>query len=243
MKKEDGIFVKKILKKTGRAINMYNLVEENDRVLVAISGGKDSLSLLKLLADRLRHIPIVYKIFAIHVNITNLSYQADFSYLENFCDLLNVELKIIEKPLTVFEKGESPCYNCSKSRRKNIFDFAKEIGCNKIAFGHHRDDVIETLFMNMSLQGSFSSMPPSLSIFDGAIKIIRPLYLLTNKELVRYADIMNFKPMKSICEYEDLSSREKVKKIISSFDEIYPDASRNIFKSMSNIQEEYLPKK
>ena len=138
----------------------YALIEEGDRILIAVSGGKDSLALLELMAARVRVLKPRFSVVAAHVVMTNIPYQSDTQYLIDFAQSLGVEMHIVETSFDATgDTRKSPCFLCSWNRRKALFETAKALGCNKIALGHHQDDVLVTLLMNMTFQGAFSTMP------------------------------------------------------------------------------------
>ena len=150
----------KISKKVGKAIFEHNMIEEGSRVLVGLSGGKDSLILLEALADRRKHFPFDFSLYAIHVSASQIGYKMDTGYLDEFCKSIGVPLFLeeIEVDLEIDPK-KSPCFICSWNRRKRIFEKSKELECNKVALGHHKDDAIQTLLLNMIYHGSYSSLP------------------------------------------------------------------------------------
>lgn len=239
---EEKIFINKMNKKVGKTINQYGLIDENDRILVGLSGGKDSFTLLQTISERRKHLPINYDVFACHVNITNLPDKIDIEYLQNFCDKLNVPFKIVHMEMEIRENTlESPCYYCSSLRRSQLFALADELKCNKLALGHHLDDIIETLFMNMAYHGKLYAMPAKLSMFNGTLHMIRPLSEMTEEQTKEYARIMQYKPETARCPYGKTSTRKTVKDIVEELGDLIPAARQNIFKSMSNINFEYLP--
>jgi tRNA(Ile)-lysidine synthase TilS/MesJ len=232
----------KISNKVGKMLNEHQLVEAGDSVLVGLSGGKDSMILLEALADRRRHLPFDFRLFAVHVSATGIGYEMDTSYLQEFCTGLDVPLYLeeIEVDLTADPK-KAPCFVCSWHRRKRIFELSKELACNKVALGHHKDDAIQTLLMNLIYHGSISSLPQKLSMFGGRIHLIRPLLFIPEKELTHYATLRSFQKQEKSCPYDDKTRRESIKEIIRQFDHLNKDARRNIFLAMDNIYEEYLP--
>jgi len=232
----------RIEKSVGRAINTYSLIKENDRVAVALSGGKDSLVLLETVSNRRRRLPVTYDVMAVHVHVKNIGYETDLNFLKSFCDKLNVPLHIIEAEADLERKNnKSVCFICSWLRRKLLFDFVKETKCSKLAFGHHRDDAIETLLMNMISNSSISSMPPLLSMFSGEFELIRPLILLGEDEIIKYAGLKNYPPQVKVCPHGDDTGRAHAKKILIEMEKADKNARHNIYSSMSNIHCEYLP--
>ncbi len=232
----------KIEKSLGRAIHRYSLIKDKDRVAVALSGGKDSLVMLETLANRRKRLPINYEVTAVHVHVKNIGYETDLNFINRFCDDLNVPLHVIETEADL-EKytGKAMCYICSSLRRKELFDYVKKEKCNKLAFGHHRDDVIETLLMNMISNSSISAMPPSLSMFDGEFDLIRPLILLSEDEIQEYARLRNYPQQVKRCPHGDDTRRAEAKRLLIEMVKIDKNARQNIYGSMSNVQSLYLP--
>ncbi|PKL17138.1 MAG: tRNA 2-thiocytidine(32) synthetase TtcA [Spirochaetae bacterium HGW-Spirochaetae-5] len=242
MKNSAEQYFLKIEKSVGRAINAYSLIKENDRVAVALSGGKDSLVMLETLANRRRRLPVNYDVIAVHVHVRNIGYETDLDFIKNFCDTLNVGLYVIETEADLErDKNKSICFICSWLRRKELFDFVKKEKCNKLAFGHHRDDAIETLLMNMISNSSISSMPPSLPMFGGEFDLIRPLILLGEDEIREYAVLKKYPPQVKLCPHGDDTRRGDAKRLLVEMEKIDKNARQNIFSAMSNIHGEYLP--
>ncbi len=238
----DQYYFLKIEKSLGRAIHRYSLIKENDRVAVALSGGKDSLVMLETLANRRKRLPINYEVMAIHVHVSNIGYETDLSFIKRFCDELNVPLHIINTEADLEKhKDKAICFICSSLRRKELFDFVKKEKCNKLAFGHHRDDAIETLLMNMMSNSSISAMPPSLSMFSGEFDLIRPLILLAEDEIREYARLRNYPQQVKICPHGDATRRADAKRLLIEMEKIDKNARQNIYGAMSNVQSLYLP--
>lgn len=241
MQSEDH-YIEKTIKAVGRAINRYGLIKKDDRVAVALSGGTDSLVLLESLALRKKRLPIDYFLAAVHVEITEGFYRSDRGHLEEFCGRLGVPLVWRTISLGIdADFRETPCFICSKKRRNELFKAADELGCGLLAFGHHMDDAVETLMLNMVFSGSMSSMPPSLEIFGGRLKIIRPLILITEENVKRYAAIRGFPRQAKECLHGGDSMRKEMKMIIAEFQRMNKKARTNIFRAMSNIHGMYLP--
>jgi tRNA(Ile)-lysidine synthetase-like protein len=234
--------MRKFYRKTGKAIKDYNLVEAGDKILVGVSGGKDSMALLEVLATRAKSRLESYTLVAAHIDVENIEYETDIVYLQEFCDKLGVEFvaKVIKVDLTI-ESPKPVCFVCAWNRRKALFELAEEYGCNKLALGHHKDDAIETLLMNMMNNGVMSSMPAKLSMFDGVFTLIRPFIYLKDAEVVEYAAFQNFKKQVKFCPHEDKTQRNKTKLLISELEKFNPHIRSNIFASMSNVHPEYLP--
>ncbi len=241
MNKQGKHYIEKIRRKAGRAINEFCLINEGDRVAVALSGGVDSLVLLEILVSRLARLPIRYEVFAVHVTMPNAPYSVDIAALRQFCDANGVMLHLTEINLEQRSDRDALCFSCAFLRRKALFDWMKEHRCNRLAFGHHMDDAIETLFLNMVFQANFSTMPPGLSLFGGEFDIIRPLIFLSSDEIRTYAASVGIVPMASPCPYGEKTNREKIKKMLSDLEALHRNAKKNIFAAMENIRSEYLP--
>ncbi|MGB5989125.1 MAG: ATP-binding protein [Marinifilaceae bacterium] len=240
--KKKTVFMRKFYRKTGKAISDYNLIEEGDRILVGVSGGKDSLALLEVLAMRAKGRKENYTIIAAHIDAENIEYETDITYLQDFCDKLGV--LFIAKTIKVDfqEQSNKPvCFVCSWNRRKALFELADEYKCNKLALGHHKDDAIETLLMNMMNNGIMSSMPAKLSMFDGLFTLIRPFIYQKDADVVEYATYQDFKKQVKFCPHENKTQRNRAKELVSQLESFNPHVRSNIFAAMSNIHTEYLP--
>ncbi len=238
----DSRYLLQVQKNVGRAINHYGLIAAGDRIAVGLSGGKDSIVLLEALAVRRRWIPIHYDIHAVHINVKNITRDLDLDYYEKFCGDLDITFhhRTIEIDLNR-DPNKTVCFVCAWHRRKELFSIVKELHCGRLALGHHMDDALETLFLNMTFNSSISSMPPKLSMFGGEFDIIRPLILLKEKEVERYARIRKFPVEKSQCPYGNTTRRADMKRLIGELSKMNGKAKNNIYKSMSNIHGEYLP--
>jgi len=242
MKDNSEQYFLRIEKSVGRAINSYSLIKENDKVAVALSGGKDSLVMLETISNRRKRLPVTYDVMAVHVHVKNIGYETDLDFLNRYCDELGVPLHIIETDADLErDKNKSICFICSWLRRKELFNFVKKEKCSKLAFGHHRDDAIETLLMNMISSSSISSMPPSLSMFGGEFDLIRPLILLGEDEIREYAVLRNYPPQVKICPHGDDTRRADAKRLLVEMEKIDKNARQNIYSAMSNIHSDYLP--
>lgn len=235
---------RRIGKQFGRATLGYSMFEDGDRILVALSGGKDSLTLLQLMAERSRIFKPRISVVAAHVTMTNIPYKADIGYLKEFCTSQGIELHILESGFDAStDTRKSPCFLCSWNRRKALFTLAQEIGCNKIALGHNMDDFIETMLMNMTFQGAFSAMAPVMKMEKFPITIIRPLCLVNESDVEAYAKESAFPPQTKNCPYENDSNRKAMKELLAHLETLNPEARYNLWGSMSNIQAGLLPPK
>lgn len=228
--------------RVAKAIGAYQMIDKNDRVLVAISGGKDSLVLLEALSALRNYDFLQFELEALHINVEDVSYQVDREKLTSLADGLSVKLQIKNIQAGIENRGKkTPCFVCSWHRRKALFTFAVENGFQKIAFGHHMDDAVETLLINMAYHGNISSLPGKLTMFEDAIQLIRPLILLTNKDTSEFARIRKYPQLKAECPFEDTTYRKTARDFIKQLESLHPNAKRNLFNSLSNIDREYLP--
>ncbi len=221
----------------------YGLIADGDYILIGLSGGKDSLALTELLGRRARiHVPS-FKVCALHVRVKERDYHTDLSYLQSFCAEAGVPLIIRDASIGEERKSDeaNPCFLCSWYRRKMLFRVAQELGCNKIAFGHHRDDIIETLLMNLIYQGAFATMPPLLQMDKMPLQIIRPLCLIDEAELAKYAMLRGYERQTKLCPFEHVSSREQARKLLAQIKAMNPEANDSIYAALTNIKNDYLP--
>ena len=228
-----------ISKRVGKAIMDYKLLADGDKILVAVSGGKDSLTLLKVLEDRRSFVPIKYEILAVHVDMGYPCHHPKI--LAEYFKRMEVEYHIEKIDIL---KGKSrkdiSCFWCSWNRRKALFEVTKRFQCTKLALGHHKDDIIETILMNMFFNGEISGMNPKQELFKGAITIIRPLAYVDEDLIVRLAKDLEFPHHKCTCPNSVTSQRTKITKIIKALKKDCPDVKTNIFRSIKRIRSEYL---
>ena len=241
---EEDILMRRIGQRFNKGVVKYRLIDDGDKILVGLSGGKDSLALLELLAKRSRILKPKFSVVAVHVSMTNIPYQADLDYLRNYAEELGVPFIHYE---TSFDPStdtrKSPCFLCSWNRRKALFTVAKEQGCNKIALGHHMDDILETLLMNITFQGAFSTMPPKLVMKKFDMTIIRPMCMVHEADLEEMAVVRNFRKQIKNCPYETQSNRTDMKGVLKQLETLNPEARYSLWGSMTNVQEELLPDK
>ncbi|MBN2126675.1 MAG: tRNA 2-thiocytidine(32) synthetase TtcA [Deltaproteobacteria bacterium] len=237
-----GYAAKEIRRLCGKALHGRNMIADGDHVLVAVSGGKDSLSLLWLLRERLKRIPIAYEITAVHVDP---GFGADSAgRLESFFRENGFNHRVVRSDIGPRAHGpenrENPCFLCSHLRRKILFETAAEIGCNKLAFGHHKDDVIETFFLNLFYGASISTMKPVQELFDGKLTVIRPLFLADEDLVRRYAAGMDWPEIDLGCPTAGSSRREKIKEMLREFYRGNRKIKGNIFHALHNVNPDYL---
>jgi len=233
---------KKICRKMGTTMRDHAMVSEGDHLLVGLSGGKDSMILLEALAERLRAVPFEYTLSAAHIEAGGIGYEIDRERLTSFCDNLGIPLHYRSiQPDLEKDPSKTACFICSWHRRKELFKLTKELKCNKLALGHHRNDAVETLLMNMIYHGSISSLPYSLNMFEGRVELIRPMMDLDERMLEEYAGLNDLVKIAKSCPHEDRTQREKIAGLLRQVEDLHGPGSYNIFKSMDKIFEEYLP--
>ena len=211
----------------------YHLIDDGDYILVALSGGKDSLCLLEMLSLRQRIFMPRFKIEAIHIRMENIAYETDTHYLEEFCQQHNVNLHVVNASFDAStDKRKSPCFLCSWNRRKKMFNLAQELGCNKIALGHHMDDIIHTALMNECFQGRFDTMPVSLKMKKMPLTIIRPLCLCHEADIQAYAEQQGYQKQQKTCPYEKDSYRTDIQRIFHQIQTLNPEARYSIWNAL-----------
>ncbi len=225
-------------KKVGKAIWDYRMLEEGDRVLLAVSGGKDSLSLLRIMKERLKFVPIEYEIIACHVD---MGFDwVDGEALKAHFEQEGVRYVVAKPEKEWMENKPSTCFWCSWSRRRVLFGMTAEMGCSKLALGHHMDDIIETMLLNLLFNGEIGTMKPRQEMFQGRFTIIRPLAYVQEKELKRLAAKLGLPVTESQCVNGERSKRRLVKGIISEVERHNRNVKKNIFRSLQRVREEYL---
>ena len=220
----------------------YSMLADNDQVLIAVSGGVDSLVLTWILNYWQQKAPIQYNILAVCVDN-----GFDTSISDNVAKQLR-EINIpylIEKTdfwerATAAEDGKSTCYHCARLRRNLLFSIAEQQGFNKIAFGHHKDDILETFFINLLYAGNISTMVPRQELFEGRTNIIRPMAYLEKKDIQNIAKKVNITPVKNPCPKDSDSKRQEARKVVASLSDLDPKVKSNIFAALSNIRQGYM---
>ncbi len=217
----------------------YDMIAAGDKILVAVSGGKDSLTMLQVLNDRKAFVPIKYDLLAVHVD---MGYPCQHpKILAEYFKKMGVDYHIEKIDIL---KGKSrkdiSCFWCSWNRRKALFQTADRLGCTKVALGHHMDDICETILLNLFFQGEFSAMNPKQELFKGKITIIRPLAYVEEELIRKFAKTLDFPHHKCACPNAITSQRTKVEQIIKDLEKISPDIKKNIFRSVKRIKKDYL---
>ncbi|MDD5653168.1 MAG: ATP-binding protein [Candidatus Omnitrophica bacterium] len=228
-----------ISKRVGKAITDYNMLSEGDKICVAVSGGKDSLTMLRVLQDRQAFVPIKYKLLAVHVD---MGYPCQHpKILAEYFKKHDVEYHIEKIDIL---KGKTrkdiSCFWCSWNRRKALFSVADRFGCSKVALGHHKDDIAETILMNLFFHGEISAMNPKQELFKGKITVIRPLAYVDEEMIVKFSKELDFPHHKCACPNSATSNRTKVGEIIKDLRKVCPDVKTNICRSIKRIKTDYL---
>lgn len=230
---------KRIESNVGKAIADYNMIEAGDTVLACISGGKDSYAMLAALMALRERAPISFRLIAMNLDQKQPGFPADV--LPKYLEGLGIEYRIVEQDTysIVKEKipeGKTTCSLCSRLRRGVIYRTAKELGANKIALGHHRDDIVHTLFLNMLFGGKLKAMPPKLVTDDGAHVVIRPLAYCGEADIARFARGMAFPIIPcNLCGSQKNLQRQKVREMMADWDRRYPGRTESVFTALQNI--------
>ena len=228
----------------GQALHRYQMISDGDRIVVGLSGGADSLTLMQMLIERLSRIPITYELFAVYIDP---GFEGSFAEpLEIYCGKAGFPLRVEYTDYGLLghssDNRENPCFLCSRLRRKRLFEIAAELGCNKLALGHNKDDIIETLFMNICYAGEISTMLPVQTFFQQKFTLIRPLAHADEDLIRRFAKDQRFPEFLNPCPTAATSKRREVKLLLKQLYRSNKKIKGNIFRSMSNVKPEYLLK-
>ena len=230
---------KRLRRNVGNAIVDYNMIEEGDRVMVCLSGGKDSYGMLDILLNLRHSAPVDFELVAVNLDQKQPGFPEEV--LPDYLTALGVPFYVLEKDTysivkEVIPEGKTTCGLCSRLRRGSLYGFAQDIGASKIALGHHRDDIVETLFLNMFFNGSLKAMPPKLLSDDRRNVVIRPLAYCKEKDLARYADYKAFPIIPcNLCGSQENLQPVQVKKMLAEWERQYPGRTETIFRSIRNV--------
>jgi tRNA 2-thiocytidine biosynthesis protein TtcA len=227
----------------GKAIHRYDMIQNDDRILVALSGGADSLTMCRLLNDRRTRAPIHYELTAVYLDP---GFDGSFAgQLEDYCDRNGFPIRI---EYTDFgrlghssENRENPCFLCSRLRRKRLFELADELGCSKLALGHNKDDIIETLFLNIFYAGEISTMLPRQDLFNKQMTIIRPLAFADETLIREFSAERQLPVFTNPCPAAANSRRQQVKSLLNRLYRSNDKIKGNIFRAMHHVKRDYLP--
>ncbi len=230
---------KRLRRNAGNAIVDYNMIEHGDRVMVCVSGGKDSYAMLDILLSLRKSAPVDFELIAVNLDQKQPGFPEEV--LPAYLSALGVSYYVLEKDTysivrEVVPEGKTTCGLCSRLRRGSLYGFAQDIGATKIALGHHRDDIVETLFLNMFFNGKLKAMPPKLLSDDRKNVVIRPLAYCKEKDLDRYARFREFPIIPcNLCGSQENLQRVQVKRMLADWEREYPGRTESIFRSICNI--------
>lgn len=226
--------MQKLLSKTRQAIKDFDMIQDNDKIAVGLSGGKDSLTLLSILKNYQKFSPQSFELIAITLNAGDV----DNSPLYKFCEELDVPFYEIQTDIKeiVFDirKEKNPCSLCAKLRRGALNDNAKKLGCNKVALGHHKDDAVETFLMSMFYEGRISCFSPKTYLDRQDLTVIRPMVYIDEYMTKRATKLYNYPVIENSCPANGNTKREDIKNLISDLGKNFPDIKRNLFGSLNN---------
>ena len=224
--------MKRLLSLTRAAVEKYGMIEENDRIAVGVSGGKDSVALLTALAELRRFYPKRFEVVAVTLDYQFNNTDGDFSQIAELCEKYGIEYVVKKTNLyhIIFEtrKESNPCSLCAKMRRGLLHDTAKELGCNKIALGHHLDDAAETFIMNLFQGGTVGCFSPVSYLSRKDLTLIRPFVFVSEKEIEQAVKRNNLPVVKSKCPADKVTQRENTKKLLNELDKKYPGIHEKI---------------
>jgi tRNA 2-thiocytidine biosynthesis protein TtcA len=235
---------KRLRRNVGRAIADFNMIEEGDKVMVCLSGGKDSYGMLDILLSLQKTAPVKFDLVAVNMDQKQPGFPEHV--LPEYLTKLGVEFHIIEKDTysvvkSLIPEGKTTCGLCSRLRRGTLYGFAEEIGATKIALGHHRDDIVETLFLNMFHGGRMKTMPPKLRSDDGRNIVIRPLSYCRESDLEAFAEAKAFPIIPcNLCGSQENLQRQVVKEMLQSWEKAHPGRVENIFASLQRVSLSHL---
>ena len=230
---------KRLRRHVGTAIADYNMIEDGDRIMVCLSGGKDSYAMLDVLMNLQRSAPVSFELIAVNLDQKQPGFPEEV--LPAYLDAVGVPYYILEKDTysivkEVVPEGKTTCGLCSRLRRGSLYGFAREIGATRIALGHHRDDIVETLFLNMFFGGTLKAMPPKLLSDDGANVVIRPMAYCKEHDLAEYADYKAFPIIPcNLCGSQENLQRVQVKAMLRDWERQYPSRTETIFRAIRNV--------
>jgi len=242
--KEFNKLQKRLRRHVGQAIEDYRMIEDGDKVMVCLSGGKDSYTMLEILMNLKAHAPVDFELIAVNLDQKQPGFPEHV--LPEYLTSIGVPYHIIEEDTysivkDIIPEGKTTCGLCSRLRRGVLYGFAEQHGITKIALGHHRDDIIETLFLNMFFGGKLKSMPPKLKSDDGKHIVIRPLAYCPESEIIKFADVRDYPIIPcNLCGSQENLQRQNIKHMLSDWQKQFPGRIENIFGSIKNVAPSHL---
>lgn len=242
--KEFNKLQKRLRRHVGKAIEDYRMIENGDKVMVCLSGGKDSYTMLEILMNLQTHAPVDFELIAVNLDQKQPGFPEDI--LPEYLKSIGIPYHIIEEDTysivkEIIPEGKTTCGLCSRLRRGVLYRFAEQHGITKIALGHHREDIIETLFLNMFFGGKLKAMPPKLKSDDGKHVVIRPLAYCPESEIIQFADVRQYPIIPcNLCGSQENLQRQAIKLMLSDWQQRYPGRIENIFGSIKNVAPSHL---
>ena len=236
---ESNKLQKRLRRNVGKAVADYRMIEEGDRIMVCLSGGKDSYAMLDILMNLQKNAPVQFELVAVNLDQKQPGFPEQV--LPNYLDTLDIEYHILEKDTysivtSKIPEGKTYCSLCSRLRRGTLYGFAEQIGATKVALGHHRDDIVETLFLNMFYQGKLKAMPPKLLSDDKRNVLIRPLAYCKESDLVALAEVKQFPIIPcNLCGSQAGLQRNAVKEMLAQWERQFPGRIDAIFGAIKNV--------
>ena len=235
---------KKIISSTSKCIKEFNMIQEGDHIMVCISGGKDSYTMLDMFIHFQKYGDIQFEITVVNMDQKQPGFPE--KVLPEYLSKLGVRFHIAEKDtysivMDKIPEGKTMCSLCSRLRRGTLYDKARELGCNKLALGHHREDIIETFFLNLFFSGKLEAMPPKFKIDEGDLLVIRPLSFCKEDDISTYSNLKEFPIIPcNLCGSQENLQRKKIKSLINDWEKDYPNRKSIIFNALKNISPSHM---
>jgi tRNA 2-thiocytidine biosynthesis protein TtcA len=230
----------KVNRLIGQAFAHYDMIRDGDRILVAVSGGIDSLVLCWLLQFWQKKAPVSYRLLAVHLDMgfDSTSHELVGAELERLSIGFHIDRFTPAIPVDQLDG----CYHCARQRRNRLFELAEQFRCNRVAFGHHMEDMLETFFLNLCFSGNISTMLPRQELFGGKLSIIRPMAYLEKKHIIDLGQQLGIRPVSNPCRFSEKNKRHQIRQTLPSLYAMAPAVKSNIFAALANVRTDYLPK-
>ncbi|MEM5947989.1 ATP-binding protein [Spirochaetia bacterium 38H-sp] len=236
-------WLKYTLRKLGQGISRYNMIEDGDRIVLGISGGKDSLALALLLSLRRKWLPIDYELRAVQIEWQEFPMTDEqVSLIKSFFNIIDVPyVRLTETMFPGSYKDDFNCYRCARNRKRILFDYMAKEGFSKLALGHHLDDIVTTTIINMTMRGKLFTMMPIQEFFKGKLHIIRPMCEIRESAIITIKERLNLPVVKAACPYKDTNLRLSIQPVMENLFSLDPHAREKIYRSLIEIKPDYLP--